>query len=84
MNVRYQIIVEVTTDGLKGPLKVLTLIEHALRLHPVLREESLDIGKVRVAAVYPLAQDDKEAMVTRVPGSDQSRQVEEVRDPRLT
>jgi len=91
MKVRYQIIVEVTADGMMGPLKVLNLIENWLKSKHVqwtgsdIKEDPrLVIGKVRVAAVYPVAQDDEKAMVTRVPGSDQSRQVEEVRDPRIT
>ena len=82
MNVRYQIIVEVTADGMMGPLKVQDLVAHTVRA--LEGKHGLRIGKVRTAAVYPLAQDDEKAMVTRVPGSDQSRPVEEVRDPRIT
>jgi hypothetical protein len=89
MRVKYQIVVEVTADGMMGPLKVQTMIDHALRLHRIINEASLEIGKVRVAAVYPLAPDDLTLGkpfpgVERVPGTDQSRPVEEIKDPRVT
>lgn len=87
MKVRYQIIVEVTADGMLGPLKVQNTIEQALKEYRVgivpqtLTERGLILGQVRIAACYTLAPDDTEPMVTRVPGRDQSRPVEEVRDP---
>jgi hypothetical protein len=92
MKVRYQIIVEVTADGMMGPLKVQDLISNSIRLDRNLKEKNLEIGKIRVAAVYTLAPDEKDehpfhteaSGVTRTPGTDQSRAVEEVRDPRIT
>lgn len=84
MRVRYQIIVEVDADGMMGPLKVHDLIENSIRMDRNLKEKNLAIGKVRVAAVYPLAPPEQKSVVERVPGSDQSREVEEVKDPRIT
>jgi hypothetical protein len=83
MRVRYQIVVECDANGMMGPLKVLNLIEDALQRSEVAKHGVI-IGKVRVAAVYPLAPPEQKSVVERVPGSDQSRQVEEVRDPRVT
>lgn len=98
MRVRYQIVAEITADGMLGPLRVIELFQHALNHHLTME---LELGKVRVAAVYPLAPPDQEPMalgspfgdprreasgtaterkVDRVPGTDQSRAVEEVKD----
>jgi hypothetical protein len=84
MNVRYQIIVEVEANGMKGPLHVLTMVENTLQLGKEMRNDGITLGKVRIAAVYPLAPPEQKPVVERVPGSDQSRQVEEVRDRRIT
>lgn len=83
MRVRYQIIVEAEADGLAGPLYVLTQIDSALR-GKTLAGSGVNIGKLRLAAVYPVAPAEQAAVVERVPGSDQSRPVEEVRDRRIT
>lgn len=87
MKVRYQIIVEITADGMMGPLRVQDLVRNALTLSPAIAlappGQELELGKVRIAAVYTLAPDDK-VVVVRVPGTDQSRPVEEIRDPRVT
>lgn len=87
MRVRYQIIVEVDADEMMGPLKVQEIIRNATEGYiSGLRKAgaTITIGKVRIAAVYPLAPPEQKPVVERVPGSDQSRQVEEVRDPRIT
>lgn len=90
MNVRYQIIVEVTADGMLGPLKVQEAIQLALKEYRIgitqttLDQRGLTIGNIRIAAVYPVAHNDEKTMVDRVPGHDQSRQVENIRDERIT
>lgn len=87
MRVRYQIIVEADADGMMGPLKVQEIIRNAVEGYiSGLRKagSTIEVGKIRIAAVYPLAPPEQKSVVERVPGSDQSRQVEEIRDQRIT
>jgi hypothetical protein len=85
MRVRYQIIVEVDADGMMGPLKIIERISHRIdRIGDNENPQAITIGQIRLAAIYPLASPEQKPVVERVPGSDQSREVEEVRDPRIT
>ena len=83
MRVRYQIVIEVTADGMMGPLKVVNRIEDALQRSQV-NTHGLIIGHIRVAAIYPVAPTVENPVAGRVPGSDQGRDIEEVKDPRIT
>jgi hypothetical protein len=55
LKVKYQIVVEVTADGLMGPLRVHELIAQSLTMDRNLKEKELEFGKIRVASVYPIA-----------------------------
>ncbi len=67
MKVRYQIIIEVTADGMMGPLRVLNLVRYALNQHLSLE---VSFGNARLAAVYPVAHAVEEGVDHRVQGSD--------------
>lgn len=74
MRVKYQIIVEIEADGLKGPLAVLDYVRYALNNHLTVE---VDLGKIRLAACYPVAQDEPKGVEPGVQASDPGRQVVE-------
>ena len=77
MIANYELIVRVIADGMMGPLKVKELVQHALGASEALRDRNVRIDSVRIGAIYIM---EAEPRVSRHPGTDQSRPVEEVRD----
>jgi hypothetical protein len=57
MNVRYEITVEVTANGMTGPLKIVEAVKAAL-MERQWKPGDIELGRVRLAAVHALPPDE--------------------------